>query len=819
MAIIHETDDAPWGVDTPYTMEPGDTFRGTISSNYFSGLPDIDYIRIELNAGATYEITLAGRENGGSPFAQPLADPELFLYDSNGDFVVWHNDIDFPDNRNSFIEFTLETSGTYHIGVAGGLINSYDVSEGVIAGTSSTGDYELRVSEIADTEPHVATYDEIAYQLSHGFSGGFPAAFQVSGNTLDVDLSGLTTEGQQLARWALEAWSNVTGINFRFGTSYNPLTWSYDAHITFVDHEEGAFATIVSVASASGVGGRIISAEVNVSADWLAEHGTTMDTPSFQAYIHEIGHALGLGHPGDYADEGTYGVDNEFLNDSWQATVMSYFSQTDNTHIDADYAFDVTPMIADIIAIQNLYGVPAGINSGDTVYGSNSNAGGYLGELFTLMSGERRDPDLYGGDAVTLTLYDTGGIDTLDLRTDPRNQRVDLRPEGISDVLGLRGNLSIARDTVIENFIAGSGDDRVTGNAAANRLEGRIGNDTLAGGDGNDTLVGGSGNDTLTGDAGDDMLAGGAGGDRLGGGAGRDTLDYRASSAGVTVDLASGTVSGGHARGDTIGGFENVAGSAHHDRITGNGTDNELTGGAGNDTLIGDPGNDRLDGGRGNDVLTGGAGNDTLIGGPGQDTLSGGRGRDRLDGGRGNDTLTGDAGDDVLSGGAGSDRLEGGAGSDRLDDGPGQDTLSGGTGNDTLTGGRGNDTLIGGPGRDALSGGRGGDRLEGERGNDTLTGGAGNDILIGGGGRDRLIGGMGDDIFFFGSGNGNDTIVDFTEGHDLVDLTSFGLAGFSDLNVSAGTTGVTIDLSGHGGGSILLQGSNIADLDASDFLL
>ena len=38
---------------------------------------------------------------------------------------------------------------------------------------------------------------------------------------------------------------------------------------------------------------------------------------------------------------------------------------------------------------------------------------------------------------------------------------VYLRPEGISDVYGLTGNLVIARDTVIENFIAGAGTTRL----------------------------------------------------------------------------------------------------------------------------------------------------------------------------------------------------------------------------------------------------------------------------------------------------------------------------------------------------------------------
>ena len=99
----------------------------------------------------------------------------------------------------------------------------------------------------------------------------------------------------------------------------------------------------------------------------------------------------------------------------------------------------------------------------------------------------------------TFTLYDTDGRDTLDLNTDVIAQQVDLRPEGISNVYGLVGNLIIARDTLIERYVAGSGDDSVTGNVADNLLEGRDGADTLMGGLGNDTLIGGPGADTLDG--------------------------------------------------------------------------------------------------------------------------------------------------------------------------------------------------------------------------------------------------------------------------------------------------------------------------------
>ena len=444
-----------------------------------------------------------------------------------------------------------------------------------------------------EDEPAKANHDQIADYLTDGFwewAGGSRRAFDVApGGTLTADITNLTVEGQQLARWALEAWTKVTGINFRFVES--------DADITFDDEEDGAYST------SNSAGNQIISSFVNVSMGWLDDLGSTIDSYSFSTHIHEIGHALGLGHAGPYNGFGDYGIDNIFPGDSWQATVMSYFSQTQNTYINATSAYAVTPMIADIIAIQNLYGVPTDINAGDTVYGYQSNLDGYLGRFSALWTGEGNDPEIYRGENVTLTLYDTGGRDTLDLRTDTDDQRVDLRPEGISDVYGLVGNLSIARDTWIEDVIAGSGNDRVIGNAVVNRLAGGAGNDELWGRDGDDALEGG---------AGADRLEGGLGADQLLGGAGMDTVSYSGSDKAVIVYLWEGAGKRGHAENDVIAQVENVLGSVHGDVLGGDDGGNRLDGSGGDDRLSGRGGDDVLEGGAGADRLLGGAGEDTV---------------------------------------------------------------------------------------------------------------------------------------------------------------------------------------------------------------
>ena len=63
-----------------------------------------------------------------------------------------------------------------------------------------------------------------------------------------------------------------------------------------------------------------------------------------------------------------------------------------------------------------------------------------------------------------------------------------------------------AYDELIENVDAGSGNDVVTGNKAANKLNGQKGNDRLYGGGGKDLLIGGSGKDKVWGQGGRDIF-------------------------------------------------------------------------------------------------------------------------------------------------------------------------------------------------------------------------------------------------------------------------------------------------------------------------
>ena len=447
-------DTIPGGISTGATISVG----GTVSSNLdFAG--DHDWFKITLVAGQTYTITLSGTGAGGVP------DTYLNIYDSTGSNILASNDdIVTGTNTNSLINFTAPTTGTYFLD-AGSFQDQY------------TGTYQLSVQPYVP--PPVATTDQIADQLVNGYWGGDSHHFNVTqGGTITVNISTLNPAEQTLARAALAEWTDIIGVTFKEVAS--------GAQIDF----DNSGTKLVASTSSNWTNGIISHSDVHISSSWVNNYGTSLYSYSFQSYVHEIGHALGLGHAGNYNNTATYPNDALFKNDSWATSIMSYFDQQENTYF-GDQGFTVnyavTPMVADILAMQTLYGLSTTTRTGDTTYGYNTNAGGVY------------DATQYPRAAYTI--FDSGGTDTLDFSGSASAQVLNLNPETFSSVNGRTGNISIARGVVIENAIGGSGSDTLIGNSVDNVLIGNGGGDTLTGGAGNDTFKGtktGLNGDTIT---------------------------------------------------------------------------------------------------------------------------------------------------------------------------------------------------------------------------------------------------------------------------------------------------------------------------------
>ena len=732
-ADISETIDAAEGYSTAYSMVAGDTFYGTIANIY-----DEDWVRIELTAGATYEIALTGIS---------LSDPYLMLYNSAGTMVDF-NDDGYSVGFDSKLEFTATSSGTYYISA-----DAYD---------TETGTYALTVSSTSSPLPppgRTGTLQELATFLQEGTTG---STLTHSSNVITVNLDGLTTGGQQLARWAMEAWEMVVDLEFvevTYGTEM----------ITVDDEDNGAFAYYPNSGSTyAGV-------ELNVSRDWQDSYGTTLDSYSFQLFIHEFGHAIGLRHLGDYdASAGPITYDNHayFSNDSWQMSVMSYFSQTDNTSTDASYAYLGGAMMADIMAIQGLYGAPGAstATAGDTTYGEGSNLGNYMDQIFDWLSTGTTTSNMTGN-TMAFTIYDQGGVDTLNFGFLTDAARLDMRVGQFSDFGSLTGIMGIAHNTFIEHAITGSANDTVTGNVAANRLTTNGGDDFVHAGAGYDTVRTGAGNDTVYGGDGRDMIF----------------LDEG-------NDVFHDNIQGG------VHGQDTVFAGLGHDTIQGGNSDDIFHGQDGNDLIYGRFGNDMLYGGNQFDTVHAGVGDDTVYGGNGRDLIFLNQGddvfHDNAQGGElGRDTVYAGLGNDVIQGGNGDDVFHGQQGNDLIYARLGDDSIYGGDQFDTIHGGDGDDLIYGGNGQDRIYMGNGNDHYI-----DTAQGG---DL-----GRDTITGGAGADTFVFGPVISQDVITDFMVGVDTLELAS-GLAGglsAAQIAAAASVTGAGVLLGFGAGQSILLQG-------------
>ncbi|MCL1468209.1 M10 family metallopeptidase C-terminal domain-containing protein [Argonema galeatum] len=215
-------------------------------------------------------------------------------------------------------------------------------------------------------------------------------------------------------------------------------------------------------------------------------------TYGYASLIHEIGHAFGLKHPGNYNGKRSagqppflpYGEDNNMN------TVMTYnYSLSDPS--------PSTPMAYDIRALQYLYGAN-NFNNSDTIY--KFDRSNFINQ--------------------SQTIWDSGGIDILDFSALSPNETYyyfdmnegghlttgDARNAGSYSALGDRTfatyrpdryATAIAYGTIMENLNGSQGNDYIIGNQADNLIRGEAGYDILVGGAGADTLVGGGDGDTF----------------------------------------------------------------------------------------------------------------------------------------------------------------------------------------------------------------------------------------------------------------------------------------------------------------------------------
>jgi serralysin len=360
--------------------------------------------------------------------------------------------------------------------------------------------------------PNPGTYDSAK---SSAFKWGPSQTPGTSGGTVKYffDPASNWTDAEKAAlAGGLHLWAAEANIQF------NEVSSLASADFQFIRGNDGQANTNVTANPQVNIGDTTDGVPQERQRIWIDTSGATfgpIGDPSFASsfaavagqiystFIHEEGHALGLGHPGPYNAGDVYGggptiPGRQFsIYDNTLYSVMSYLHpQNTGTAFYKKYTVTgtywgdpngtaplgqpTTPQMMDILAIQRIYGAPVSgpLHDGGQIFGFNSNVAGDVGHYFNFNINQNP----------IITIWDGGFGNTLDLSGFTTSSTIKLAPGSFTSTDGLVNNIGIAEDTWIDAAIGSQGINKITGNDHSNTLTGGPLGDTLSGGGGDDTL-------------------------------------------------------------------------------------------------------------------------------------------------------------------------------------------------------------------------------------------------------------------------------------------------------------------------------------------
>jgi Ca2+-binding RTX toxin-like protein len=503
----------------------GSFFDATGQLKRYQNLPAGDYaLRIDkseaalndarLNQAADFKISLN---------TEPSADFILPVLQFDSTSSIIHAEL-LPKQSEAYYKFTLGKTSTFTLDTTS-FAREFDIglyksaSNGELSGVSYTyflntpkahiyqlnaGTYYLNVNAISPSSvlktldiPVIASsisfgtkFDSIAPQTLKADIENPQAPFQrdTEGNLIlsySFDLNKIvdptdaspnptkfSAAQQQAARLVFQNYTDIAKLKF----VEIPSGSSEKADFTFVNVSNLGSAAADTTTPKSWMND-FENALIRVDLSEESNSDVSVGSSGYSTLLHEVGHALGLKHPRSYGGVGQDSV-VPFLVDAKDNTQYSVMSYNEHPYKNAD-GYDLysnsaaisakTPLLYDIAAIQSLYGENTKYKTGDDVYRWDTNTDPYM------------------------TIWDNGGVDTIDASNQTQSQTIDLRAGQFSSIGAVelmytdnstefyapKDNLSIAYNTIIEKAIGGAANDTLIGNSVANQLTGNAGSDNF----------------------------------------------------------------------------------------------------------------------------------------------------------------------------------------------------------------------------------------------------------------------------------------------------------------------------------------------------
>lgn len=842
------TDDFAGTTDTTGTLEVG----ASLSANLQTA-NDTDWFKLSLTAGQTYVFRMdRGDPNG-------FLDPILALFDGSGNFLQENDDLWSDDNyrdRDSLIQFTPSSSGTYYLSAEGyqgtGPYTLRALQDDFTADSQTIGAVRLDGIRVDGTIESPGDTDWIRVTLAAGETAGFWVYRAFSDGMPDPYVEVYNAAGEFITRNDDVYDGNKDAfVSFTAGTAgtYYLSIGDFNAWGT------GAYEVYGYVYSLGTAAEDTLAGSANADLmEGLEGNDSLSGLAGIDSLYGQLGNdTLDGGSGGDFLTGGS--GNDTYIADTQDDLFEEPDGGIDTVQVSASWTLATNFERLVLGGSANLKGTGnAAANQISGNGGNNSLSGadgndtlsGALG-ADTLVGGKGKDR-LVGGPGNDLFVIDAG--DTV----------VEAAGGG-NDTIQSAVSWSLAKSPNIEVLqLTGSANVDGSGDARANRLLGNSGANVLNGAGGADTMAGGKGDDVYVVD-----VAG-------------DVVNELASAGNDTIRSNIGFTLPANVENLVLLGSNGIRGTGNElaNSLTGNGGDNVLDGRQGVDTMRGRAGNDTyfVDQsadtvievvGEGRDTVRatadfrlpdaveilefldpeGGSQNYRGIGNSGANSLVGGLGNDELNGLGGSDTLVGGAGNDTLIGGAGVDEMRGGAGKDSYQVDAVADTVIelADEGEDTVEsfvsyslGANVERLLLLGSADIDATGNALDNGIEGNVGDNVLRGGAGNDTVQGGGGTDRMLDADGDDEYHVdseddvveeeisaqslhtepsaGTGSNIDTVVaqvSYTLRANIENLRLTGSTGNEALN---GTGNASDNLmSGNGGNNrlVALAGNDILD--------